>query len=106
MKTVDWTKMPDEELVTDIDDMDSVGDVKSWKKCRRLHVACDAEMWKAEEACQEAEEQKQKHQAEEVEKKQKDEEKRHQREAEAKQKQEAKKARQGASAAAEARKQQ
>ncbi|KAG6326628.1 hypothetical protein ID866_12461 [Astraeus odoratus] len=90
-KTVDWTKVLDEELATNIDDMDLVGDMKSWEKCRRLHAAHDAEMWRAEEA-------------EEAEKHWKEEEARHQRKAEAEQKWEVEKRRQRASAAAEARK--
>ncbi|KAG6328513.1 hypothetical protein ID866_10576 [Astraeus odoratus] len=49
MKTVNWTKVLDEELATDIDDMDSVGDAKAQEKCRRMCVACDAEIQKAEE---------------------------------------------------------
>ncbi|KAG6327372.1 hypothetical protein ID866_11717 [Astraeus odoratus] len=92
VKTVNWTEVPDEELVTDINDMDSVGDVKAWEKRRRMHAACDAEIWRAEEARQEA---KWKHQAEEAEKCWKEEEKR---------KREAKERKQAA--AAEARKQQ
>ncbi|KAG6329021.1 hypothetical protein ID866_10068 [Astraeus odoratus] len=89
-KIVDWTKVPDEELATNIDNTDSVGDAKSQEKHRRLHMACDTEIWRVEEAHQEAEEQEWKHQAEEVEKCWKEEEERHQKEAE-EQKQEAKK---------------
>ncbi|KAG6327033.1 hypothetical protein ID866_12056, partial [Astraeus odoratus] len=79
-KSTNWTKVPDEELVTDLDDMHSVGDVKVREKHRRLRTASEAERrWKEEEA-------------------------RHQREAEAEKKQEAEKRKQAA--AAEARKQQ
>ncbi|KAG6327132.1 hypothetical protein ID866_11957 [Astraeus odoratus] len=99
-KSIDWTKVPDEELVTDIDDMDSVGNVKAWEKCRRLHAARDEEIWRAEEARREAEEREWKCQVEEVEKCQKEEEARHQREAEAEQKQEAEKAKRAAAAGA------
>ncbi|KAG6328927.1 hypothetical protein ID866_10162 [Astraeus odoratus] len=66
MKTADWTKVPDEELVTNINNTDLVGNVKAWEKHRRLHAACYAEIWKAEE-------QEWKCQAEEVEKCQKEE---------------------------------
>ncbi|KAG6327313.1 hypothetical protein ID866_11776 [Astraeus odoratus] len=100
-KITDWTKVPDKELVTDIDDTDLVGDVKVQEKCRRLCAACDKEIWRAEKVRREAEEQEQKHQVEEVEKHWK-EEVRCQKEAEAEQDQEAEKARQAA--AAEARK--
>ncbi|KAG6326377.1 hypothetical protein ID866_12711 [Astraeus odoratus] len=102
-KSIDWTKVPDEELATDIDDTDSVGDAKAWEKRRRLRAARDAEIRKAEEARREAEEQERKRQAEEAEKRRKEEERR-QKEAEAEQKREAEKAKRGASAAAEARK--
>ncbi|KAG6327161.1 hypothetical protein ID866_11928 [Astraeus odoratus] len=70
-KSIDWMKVLDKELVTDLDDMDLVGDAKAWEKCRRLCMTCDAEIWRAEEVHQEA---KQKQQAEEVEKCQKEEE--------------------------------
>ncbi|KAG6328081.1 hypothetical protein ID866_11008 [Astraeus odoratus] len=85
MKTIDWTEVLDEELATDIDDTDSVGDTKAQEKCRRLCMARDAEIQKAEEARQEVEEQEQKCQVEEAEKCQKEEERR-QKEAEAEQK--------------------
>ncbi|KAG6326650.1 hypothetical protein ID866_12439 [Astraeus odoratus] len=79
VKIMDWTKVPDNELATDIDDMDSVGDAKAREKRRRLCAAEEAERcWKEEE--------------------------RYQKEAEAEQKWEAKKAKRGASTAAEARK--
>ncbi|KAG6327138.1 hypothetical protein ID866_11950, partial [Astraeus odoratus] len=94
-----WTKVLDEELVTDLDNTDSVGDVKAQEKHRRLCTARDAEIWRAEEVRQEAE---WKRQAEEAERRQKEEEARHQREAEAEKKQEAEKRKQAA--AAEARK--
>ncbi|KAG6327100.1 hypothetical protein ID866_11989 [Astraeus odoratus] len=100
-KTVNWTEVPDEELATNIDDMDSVGNAKAREKRRRLCAARDAEIWRAEEARQEAE---WKHQAEEVERRRKEEEARHQREAEAEKKHEAKKRKQAT--AAEARKRQ
>ncbi|KAG6327255.1 hypothetical protein ID866_11833 [Astraeus odoratus] len=77
-KSIDWTKVPDEELATDLDDTDLVGDAKAQEKHRRLCAA------------------------EEVEKRQKEEEERQQREAEAEQKQEAEKAKRAT--AAEARK--
>ncbi|KAG6326443.1 hypothetical protein ID866_12646, partial [Astraeus odoratus] len=67
-KSINWTKVPDEELVTDIDDTDLVGDAKAWKKHRRLCTARDEEIQRAEKAHREAEEQERKHQAEEAEK--------------------------------------
>ncbi|KAG6326490.1 hypothetical protein ID866_12599, partial [Astraeus odoratus] len=79
-KSIDWTKVLDEELATDIDDTDSVGDAKAREKRRRMRVARDAEIRRAEEVRQEAE---RKRQAEEVEKRRKEEEERRQREAEA-----------------------
>ncbi|KAG6328363.1 hypothetical protein ID866_10726 [Astraeus odoratus] len=85
-KTVDWMGVPDKELETDLDETDLVGDAKAQEKCRRLCMAHDKEIQKAEKAHWEAEEQEWKHQAEEVEKCQKEEEERHQREAEAEQK--------------------
>ncbi|KAG6326982.1 hypothetical protein ID866_12107 [Astraeus odoratus] len=85
-KGINWMKVPDKELVTDLDDMDSVGNVKSWEKCRRLCMACDEEIQRAEKACQEVEEQEWKCQVEEVKKRQKEEEERQQKEAEAEQK--------------------
>ncbi|KAG6326975.1 hypothetical protein ID866_12114 [Astraeus odoratus] len=100
-KSIDWMKVPDEELVTDIDDTDSVGDAKAWEKRRRLCAARDAEIRRAEEVRREAE---RKRQAEEAEKCWKEEEERRQREAEAEQKWEAEKAKRAA--AAEARKRQ
>ncbi|KAG6328117.1 hypothetical protein ID866_10971 [Astraeus odoratus] len=50
VKITDWTKVPDDELVTDINNMDLVGNVKAWEKHRRLCVVHDAEIWRAEEA--------------------------------------------------------
>ncbi|KAG6326929.1 hypothetical protein ID866_12160 [Astraeus odoratus] len=100
-KSTDWTKVPDEELATDLDDMDSVGDAKAREKCRRLRAAHDAEIRRAEEARQEAE---RKRQVEEAERRRKEEEARRQREAEAEKKREAEKRKQAA--AAEARKRQ
>ncbi|KAG6326986.1 hypothetical protein ID866_12103 [Astraeus odoratus] len=47
-KSINWTKVPDEELATDIDNMDSVGDAKAREKHRRLCVAHDKEIWRAE----------------------------------------------------------
>ncbi|KAG6326434.1 hypothetical protein ID866_12655, partial [Astraeus odoratus] len=79
-KSIDWMKVPDEELATDIDNMDSVGNAKAREKQRRMRAAHDAEIQRAEEARQEAE---RKRQAEEAEKRQKEEEERRQREAEA-----------------------
>ncbi|KAG6326273.1 hypothetical protein ID866_12816, partial [Astraeus odoratus] len=64
-KSINWTKVPDEELATDIDDADSVGDAKAQEKRRRMRAARDAEIRRAEEARQEAE---RKRQAEEAEK--------------------------------------
>ncbi|KAG6326863.1 hypothetical protein ID866_12225 [Astraeus odoratus] len=83
---------------------EDLGNTKAWEKHRRMCMACDAEMQRAEEVHQEAEEQEWKYQAEVVEKCWKEEEEWQQKEAEAKQKWEAKKARRAA--AAEARKQQ
>ncbi|KAG6326609.1 hypothetical protein ID866_12479 [Astraeus odoratus] len=85
-KITDWTKVPDEELATNIDDTDSVGDAKAWEKCRRLCVARDKEIRRAEKARREAEEREWKRQVEEAEKRRKEEEERRQREAEAEQK--------------------
>ncbi|KAG6326638.1 hypothetical protein ID866_12450 [Astraeus odoratus] len=82
-KITDWTKVPDNELATDIDDTDSVGNVKAQEKHRRLCTAHDAEIQKAEEVCREA---KWKCQVEEAEKHWKEEEERQQKEAEAEQK--------------------
>ncbi|KAG6327742.1 hypothetical protein ID866_11347 [Astraeus odoratus] len=96
-KTVDWTEVPDEELATDLDDTDLVGDAKAWEKHRRLCVARDAEICRAEEAHREV---KRKCQAEEVERCRKGEEERQQKEAEAEQKQKDKKAKQAAAAKA------
>ncbi|KAG6326685.1 hypothetical protein ID866_12404 [Astraeus odoratus] len=67
-KTVNWTEVPDEELATNIDDMDLVGNAKAWEKHRRLCMACDEEIQKTEKVQREAEEQEQKCQAEEAEK--------------------------------------
>ncbi|KAG6326877.1 hypothetical protein ID866_12212 [Astraeus odoratus] len=100
-KTVDWMEVPDEELATDLDNTDLVGNTKAREKRRRLCMAHDAEIRRAEEACQEAE---QKCQVEEVERRWKEEEERQQKEAEAEQKRKDEKAKRAA--AAEARKQQ
>ncbi|KAG6326895.1 hypothetical protein ID866_12195 [Astraeus odoratus] len=81
-KSTNWTKVPDKELATDLDDTDSVGNAKAWEKCRRLCAAEEAEKcWKEEEE-------------------------RQQKEAEAEQKWKDEERKRGASAAAEARKQQ
>ncbi|KAG6327284.1 hypothetical protein ID866_11805 [Astraeus odoratus] len=79
-KSIDWTKVLDEELATNIDDTDLVGDAKAREKRRRMCVARDTEIRRAEEARQEAE---RKCQVEEAEKHWKEEEERRQREAEA-----------------------
>ncbi|KAG6328217.1 hypothetical protein ID866_10872 [Astraeus odoratus] len=77
-KSIDWTKVPDEELATDIDDMDS-----RYKGPKRHNKRLNGSArWK----------------------RQKNAGRRRRRGVRGKQKQEAKKARQGASAAAEARK--
>ncbi|KAG6327134.1 hypothetical protein ID866_11955 [Astraeus odoratus] len=54
-KSIDWMKVPDEELVTDIDDTDLVGNAKAWEKHRRLCAAHDKEIWRAEKASAAAE---------------------------------------------------
>ncbi|KAG6326505.1 hypothetical protein ID866_12584 [Astraeus odoratus] len=102
-KSIDWTKVPDKELVTDIDDTDSVGDAKAREKRRRLCTARDEEIRRAEKARREAEERERKRQAEEAEKRRKEEERR-QKEAEAEQKRKAEEAKRAT--AAEARKRQ
>ncbi|KAG6328153.1 hypothetical protein ID866_10936 [Astraeus odoratus] len=50
VKSINWMKVLDKELVTDLDDMDLVDDTKSQEKCRRLCVAHDKEIWRAEKS--------------------------------------------------------
>ncbi|KAG6326789.1 hypothetical protein ID866_12301 [Astraeus odoratus] len=95
VKGIDWMKVPDKELATDLDDMDLVGNAKAPEKHRRLCAACDTEIQRAEEVHQEAEEREWKHQAEEVEKHQKEEEVRQREEAEKEKKRKAEERKQG-----------
>ncbi|KAG6327189.1 hypothetical protein ID866_11902 [Astraeus odoratus] len=96
-KSTNWTKVLDEELVTDLDDTDLVGDAKAQEKHRRLCAVHDAEIRRAEEARQEAE---WKCQAEEVERHWKEEEEKHQRKAEADQRRKDEERKQAAAAKA------
>ncbi|KAG6327218.1 hypothetical protein ID866_11871 [Astraeus odoratus] len=50
-KSINWTKVPDEELATDLDDTDLVGDAKAQEKHRRLCMAHNTEIRRAEGAC-------------------------------------------------------